>query len=159
LNRYTSEADFNKLAKEVTAILTPAVTATLPPAWNGVNTQKKAQEWIRKRLSEGEVLTVHLKKNENLIGFVFLFELGNKEQGVAYRFGYLLAEREWGKRLGTELIAGLVSTCKITGNVASVSGGVERNNLASIRVLEKIGFTISSQDEATEATIFYEYLF
>lgn len=159
LNRYTSEADFNKLAKEVIAILTPSVTVALPPEWSNVNTMEKAQDWIRNRLSEGEVLTVYLKENQNLIGFVFLFELGDKEQGVAYRFGYLLAEIEWGKGLGTELITGLVRTCKMFGNVASVSGGVERNNLASIRVLEKIGFVVSPQDVATEDTIFYEYLF
>ena len=67
---------------------------------------------------------------------MILFE---PESSGELRLGYMLDESVWGKGYATELISGFVSWCK-NHDIESVIGGVERNNLASRRVLEKSGF-------------------
>lgn len=156
---YSSKPGNVKLYNEIVGILSPAVTLSLPRGWSNIKTQEEAKTWIGIRMAESRVLTVSEKQNQHCIGFVFLYDMGSKEQKITYRFGYLLAESVWGKGLGTELIKGLVRACKEADNIASLSGGVERNNLASVRVLEKIGFSVSTLDAESEDTVFYEYQF
>lgn len=144
---------------QIPGILSPAVTETLPREWSTINTLDAAKSWMSNRIAESKVLMVSSKENGCCIGFIFLFQMENIEQLIAYRFGYLLAESVWGKGLGTELVSGLVNACAEAGNIESLSGGVENNNRASIRVLEKIGFSISTLDTESEDTTFYEYQF
>jgi len=85
--------------------------------------------------------------------------MDSKHNYYDLRFGYLLAEKVWGKGLGTELIEGLLNWCKKQGNIRSISGGVETDNIESIKVLEKTGFSVSTMDSPSEKTVFYEYRF
>jgi RimJ/RimL family protein N-acetyltransferase len=155
-----NDSRFNKsLFEQVVCILSPAVTKMLPDGWSKIATITHAKTWLEQRLQEGTVLRVVDKMNENLVGFVFLYAAETKELEKNYRFGYLLGESTWGKGLGTELILGLIEACKNTGNIKSLSGGVEQSNSASIRVLEKCGFVLSDEKASLEKTIFYEYSF
>ncbi len=69
------------------------------------------------------------------------------------RLGYLLAERAWGKGIASELIRGLVEWCRKSG-IASIVGGVERNNIASRRVLEKNGFVCDASTKNSPEQMF-----
>ncbi|EOD81766.1 hypothetical protein D515_01673 [Grimontia indica] len=50
------------------------------------------------------------------------------------------------------MLQGLVSWCQQSGKVATLSGGAEENNLASVRVLEKNGFV--RDGETIKDTVF-----
>jgi len=60
--------------------------------------------------------------------------------GIEVRLGYLLSEHAWGKGIAGELVSGFVTWCRRQANIVSIVGGVEQNNVASQRVLEKNGF-------------------
>ena len=131
-------------------ILSESVTQSLPPEWQGPYSTARADQWIDQRDKEGVTLLVINKESAKAIGLVILFE---PETSGEFRLGYMLAESAWGKGYASELIGGFVDWCK-NNAVQSVVGGVERNNIASRRVLEKNGFI-----EVTEAGGSGEQLF
>jgi len=143
--------------KKVIKILSPNITKALPDDWQNINTLDKAESWINQRKEESHFITIELLATSELIGFIFLYESSKENNYYNLRFGYLLAEEVWGEGLGTELIAGLVKCCESKGNIKSISGGVEKNNIASIKVLEKNRFSISKKEKSTKEMIFYEY--
>lgn len=124
------------LVEFVQQTMTEGVTHSLPPAWQGAYSTERAQQWIRERDEEGTTLLAVDKAQNEAIGLIILFE---SDKGRELRLGYMLNESSWGKGYASELIGGLVEWCRYNG-VKSVTGGVERNNIASRRVLEKSGF-------------------
>ncbi len=139
--------------------MTPKVTKALPAGWQNIKSILDAQQWIKERDDEGHFVTIQLLSTNEIFGFIFLYESDSKLNYYDLRFGYLLSEKVWGKGLGTELIQGLIKWCKEAGDIKSISGGVETDNVGSIRVLEKTGFTASTVDNSTEQVVFYEYQF
>ncbi|MES9926211.1 MAG: GNAT family N-acetyltransferase [Candidatus Thiodiazotropha endolucinida] len=131
------------LAAAVACMLTEPVTKSLPPGWQRSYTTERAKLWIEERDQEGTTLLVVERSERMAVGLVILFESSEEGSGGdELRLGYLLAEVAWGKGLATELLLGFVEWCK-QNKVASVVGGVERENVASQRVLEKAGFVCS----------------
>ena len=153
-----AESDLS-FARRVIQILSPEVTKALPEGWQNMSSVDDAQTWIREREKESHFLSVRLISENIVAGFIFLYESKAEDDLKKLRFGYLLSEEVWGQGLGTELIEGLVNWCKAEGNIKSISGGVETDNIGSIRVLEKAGFTISNEDTPKADVIFYEYRF
>ena len=134
----------------VQEVLSDSVTQSLPPEWQGSYSTARASQWIEQRDEEGVTLLVVNKESAKPIGLVILFESDTTGE---LRLGYMLAESAWGKGYASELIGGFVDWCK-NHAIQSVVGGVERNNIASRRVLEKNGFI-----EVTEAGGSDEQLF
>jgi len=154
------EVDSKKIfAEKVISILTPNVTKALPDGWQNISTIDGAQEWIKERNMESHFVTIQLLSTKEIVGFIFLYETESHHKFYELRFGYLLVEKVWGKGLATELIEGLLKWCKTEGDIKSISGGVETDNIGSIRVLEKTGFSASTLDNSTEQVVFYEYQF
>lgn len=146
-------------AAKVIHILTPRVTKSLPDGWQNILTLSDAQKWISERNLDSHFLTVKLSHSCEIIGFIFLYESDSENDHYNLRFGYLLSESTWGKGLGTELVKGLVQWCEREGNIESISGGVETDNIGSIKVMEKNGFTPSTIDKPSENVIFFERKF
>lgn len=146
-------------AKEVIEILTPNVTKSLPDGWQNVTNLAGAQDWIKERDQESHFITIQLLATEETIGFIFLYEANSEQNYYDLRFGYLLSEKVWGNGLGTELIRGLIKWCREEGDIKSISGGVEVDNIGSIKVLEKTGFSKATAGESKDDVIFYEYKF
>lgn len=133
---HPSEWNQVELKTVVINILTPKVTQSLPPEWQGAYTPERAKNWIEERDNECVILIVVDKSSFTAIGFVILFGSAN---GKDLRLGYLLKESAWGKGYASELIQGFVEWSE-RNNILSITGGVEVDNIASIRVLEKNGF-------------------
>ncbi len=148
-----------KFARIVIEILTPNVTKSLPDGWQNISTIEHAQKWIDARNDESHFATIQLVSTNEIVGFIFLYESGTENKYFDLRFGYLLSEKIWGKGLGTELLEGLINWCQAEGDIKSISGGVETENIGSIKVLEKTGFSPSALDNPTEGLVFYEYRF
>ena len=130
----------------VAGMLTPAVTRSLPPGWGGPYDEARAHRWIADRDAEGSTLLV--SEGRGPVGLVLLHE-ASVPAGVVVRVGYLLAEHAWGRGLGGELVEGLVRWCREQASVRSIIGGVAPDNTASIRVLERNGFTATTADHAS----------
>jgi predicted acetyltransferase len=137
---YASTINDNTLLyQSVVSILIPEVTKALPPGWQDIDTTEKANDWIE----------------NSLVGFLILNgEPASNPDLIDVHLGYLLSRQTWGKGIGSELIKGLVSWCEATENISSISGGVEVDNIASIRVLEKNGFTPTSSTPSAEGMTF-----
>ncbi|WP_166627762.1 GNAT family N-acetyltransferase [Tenacibaculum caenipelagi] len=143
----------------VTKILTPNVTKSLPKGWQNINTLSTAKKWVKERNKESVFLIVKTKDTSEMIGFIFLFPIYLENNLIDIRFGYLLSESFWKKGLGTELIKGLVYKCQNSGNIKSISGGIERDNIGSIRVMQKCGFQPLNTYEKDNTVFFYQYSF
>jgi len=137
LKNYTTES--------VLKIMTPNVTKVLPDGWQNLDTVDKAENWIIERKKDGNFYSITLKETNKIIGFMFLYENNEIKESEELRLGYLLAESIWGKGIGSELIKGLVKYCNDSKIIESISGGVEKDNVGSIKVLEKNGFYKSNE--------------
>ncbi|MES9961865.1 MAG: GNAT family N-acetyltransferase [Sedimenticola sp.] len=120
-------------------ILTPAVTESLPPAWQGRYSIDRARDWIKERDAEGVTLLVVEKSSTIPLGVVIIFDMSSSPDVAELRLGYVLSESAWGRGVGSELVQGLVSFCR-NQPVLSITGGVAKDNYASKRILEKSGF-------------------
>ena len=159
-NYASTISDENDFAESIISILTPEVTKALPKGWQGIDTFEKANEWIKARNEDSEVFTIQYAPENLVVGFLFLNgEYSSDPNLINLRLGYLFSEEVWGKGLGSELIKGLVEWCEKARNISSISGGVEINNKASVRVLEKNGFSILPSEEPQENMIFLERKF
>lgn len=146
-------------AKKIIKILTPAVTKSLPEAWQNINSLAKADNWRSERTNECELLAVNLNFTNELVGFIFLYDFEDDKGRFDVRFGYLLAERIWGNGLGSELIRELIAWCEKNEKIKSLSGAVEKENKASIKVLENNGFSQAVLSTSSDKVIFYKKKF
>lgn len=142
-----SNADIKSMSKEekllftrtVLNMLTPEVTKTLPDGWQNVDSLSAAAGWIEARSEESCFLKVDLLSDSKTIGLIFLHE-SSENCYIKLHLGYLLSGNVWGQGYATELISGLTEWCRKRGDISSLTGGVEKSNTASIKVLEKSGF-------------------
>ncbi len=144
-------AKCRNLAQAVIKIITPKVARSLPDGWQNIDNLDKANQWLSARDSEGECLTIELNDDSSIIGFLFLYESPEPNNNIDLKLGYLLSEYVWGNGIGSELIKGLVDCCGNKPEIKSISGGVEIENVGSIKVLEKNGFKpIQSRHQSTD---------
>jgi RimJ/RimL family protein N-acetyltransferase len=152
--------DKDALFNKVISTLTPEVTKALPPGWQDISTIEKANDWVEARLQESALFSIQLTPDNSLVGFLILNgEASSKPDLIDVHLGYLLSKETWGKGLGSELIKGLVSWSESVGSISSIFGGVETDNIASIKVLEKNGFTPASSEQVIEGMVFLERKF
>lgn len=158
-SRITDSLTERRFAEEVISILTKPVTKSLPDGWQGIDDINKAISWINNRDEESEFLTVQQLSSLDVVGFLFLYESTDSGSGIDLRLGYLLSESAWGKGFGTELIKGLVEWCEKQNDIKSISGGVETENVGSIKVLEKNGFKVVQSNSNQGDVVFLERCF
>jgi ribosomal-protein-alanine N-acetyltransferase len=141
------------------SILTPKVTAALPPDWQGEYSKERSQQWLDARDRESTNLLVVERETLAPLGLLLLFEVpAAAKDRVDVRLGYLMAQTSWGKGFGSELIQGFVQWCRGQA-IASIEGGVARDNPASRRVLEKSGFDLIGTDDDSQDELFYRLQF
>jgi RimJ/RimL family protein N-acetyltransferase len=146
-----------EFAKVVIEILSKKVTKSLPEGWQGISSIEQAKDWINQRSEESAFLIVKSKPAMDVIGFLFLYKGHQPAEIIDLRIGYLLSESVWGYGLGSELIGGLVDWCNIQTDIGSISGGVEKDNVGSIKVLEKNGFVVVESDNQDKSMVFMEF--
>jgi len=132
-------------------ILTPSVVGSLPPYFQNVNSISSAREWLKQIVSDGRLFVVKLVGESKAIGFVFL----STENSGDTHIGYLLAESYWGKGYATEILKGVIDFIKSEDQVTRLIAGVATDNVASIKLLQKLDFIHSSTED--NGTMFYEY--
>jgi ribosomal-protein-alanine N-acetyltransferase len=135
----------------VVSLLTPAVTRPLPPAWQGSYSLDRVEKWITERDEDGPTLLVVERARGRPVG-LFILHVAEAELPGSFdlRLGYMLAEDAWRKGFGAEMMAGFVDSCRAHPQISSVLAGVEADNLASVRILERNGFERVSADETAD---------
>jgi RimJ/RimL family protein N-acetyltransferase len=141
---------------KVLTLLTPAVTSSLPGEWQNIKSDDQASSWWQQRIEECCLLSIHLKSNNEIIGFVFLYDDEVKQTQLELHIGYLLGESYWAKGYGSELIRGLVNWASVDKHIYSLIGGVEVSNIGSIKVMERNGFSRSKLNSPDKNVIFLE---
>ncbi|MCM3587442.1 GNAT family N-acetyltransferase [Mesobacillus maritimus] len=101
--------------------------------------------------NEWEGIIVH-KQDQRIIGDMG-FKGGPNEDGVI-DLGYSIVPSYQGKGYATEMGKAMVEWGRSNSAVQKVIATCHPENLASIRVLEKIGFHVTKQ---TEESIYWEY--
>lgn len=140
---HAAASDGVDLPTVVADLLTPAVTAALPDGWQGRFSTERARSWIAERDAEGITLLARARDGGDAVGLVILFESAAEDgsDGVDVRLGYLLGESWWGRGIAGEILDAFVAWCRAASPVRRIVAGVEDDNAASIRVLERAGFT------------------
>ena len=141
------------LEAELVEILTPDVVRHLPVPLQLAGSDNAITEWTSARAEEGTVFLVTVSTTEELSGLMLLAMMSEPSEAKQCHVGYLLAERAWGKGYATELVTGLVEAMKSEAPV-TLLGGVDTENPASARVLEKAGFRPNAQLSDDGTSIF-----
>ena len=146
------ETDLVSIVEE---ILVPEVTKTFPPMLQGKYDRERTKAWMKDRDSESKTLLAVEKETKKPIGLVNFFSVGDKSGGIDLRLGYLVSKVMWNNGLATELVDGFVHRCK-ENDISTVLAGVDSDNIASIRVLEKNNFLTETTD-ANSRRLLFEY--
>ena len=94
------------------------------------------------------VLAVELKETGELIGDTGINEVEGKPGEV--EIGYSICQKYSGNGYATELVAGMCKFVRSAFGFRVLYGRVMRGNDASVRVLEKNGFTFVSEEFGAE---------
>ena len=129
------------LETDLAAILTSDVLAHLPPTLQLDKDGGGIPSWVDARAREGDVLLLLMRESNHLVGLMILASASDADDIPTVHIGYLLATSTWGQGIATELVEGFVAGMERYRPVRLI-GGVDQENLASARVLEKAGFMI-----------------
>ena len=128
------------LVDELKSILSPAVLRHLPEPLQLADGQDAIDDWIAARAAESDVLTIRDLATSELLGLLILAEFPEPNAPTTVHLGYLFSESAWGKGYATELLSGLIDWLRGKDQSVQLLGGVEKENVASARVLQKNGF-------------------
>ncbi|WP_237158866.1 GNAT family N-acetyltransferase [Shewanella khirikhana] len=141
------------LSEALPAILTPEVCLHLPPNFSDIGSAAKARALLDEMLSQSQVTAIFVnlddKQDANpLAGLIFMhIDAQESASGASEaHLGYLLAERFWGGGIASECLSAFVAEVTKSAPVNTLVAGVEVGNLASIRLLEKLGFRLQASD-------------
>ncbi len=112
---------------------------------------EEAKKYVEnKKLLKGDILTfrkgVELEKTKELIGSV-MYRF-NEDRKNECEIGYSIGRRFWGQGLGKEIVNTLLKTIEEQQSIDTVVAWSNKENIASIKILEKIGFIRIEQDES-----------
>lgn len=149
--RRFEETDFKSLTSMMTDAETMHYTGFRKP-----QPIEKIRELLAKWHSEGTSslgvwAVVHID-SKDFIGWSML----KMTDSDFPELGYMLSKEKWGMGYATELAAAILDHAFSNLKVAKVSAITSPDNLASIRVLEKIGMCISDENKPGSESLRYE---
>ena len=97
----------------------------------------------KKILADDKVVARTIVSQAQVAGNVVCFQQSGK-----WFVGYWLGRRFWGQGIATQALAGFVASVA----ARPLHAYVAKNNVASIRVLEKCGFAVSGESRAAAPT-------
>lgn len=145
-----SLSERSALHQRIPQILTPAVVENLPPYFHGIDSCHLAQQWLEHMLAESRLFLVS-SDDGTLMGLLFAYVDNDNDAHI----GYLLAQEFWGKGFASELLQGFISEVSNSENWSKLIGGVDQTNIASAKLLKKLGFVERPAED--NGVIFFEY--
>lgn len=126
-----------KLEADLLVMLSEPVLRHLPERVQLDDGPDAIKTWIADRDASAAMFLI--QDSAGLVGLMFLFRPADAPKTEPLHLGYLFGETSWGKGYASEMVIGLVEALS-DGPVMTLQGGVDVNNPASARVLEKAGF-------------------
>jgi RimJ/RimL family protein N-acetyltransferase len=128
-----------ELEKALITLLTPPITRRLPLSMQFPVDDGTVSEWIADRTRESWTMCICLRETREIIGLIFVMPPASSVANDGLTIGYFLGEAYWGRGFATEAIQGLIERAP-GDKITTWRATVDRDNLASARVLEKAGF-------------------
>lgn len=110
---------------------------------------KETKAFIQKRFTYDEPVgfaPIFEKETSAMVGFGGILRFKYYAQENHYEIGYILGKAHWGKGYATEIAEGQIDKIKELFPTASIFATVHPDNLASHRVLEKLGMVRIEKD-------------
>ncbi len=123
-------------------------------------TQEEARSWLNVTAKNYSARGYGMfalvdRKSDDVAGFIGLVHPGGQTQPeVKYAF----SKPYWGRGLATEVVQALIDHANVHLNLTMIVATVAPENIASQRVLEKVGFNFVStrKDEHGSSEFYYE---
>ncbi|MGO1752589.1 MAG: GNAT family N-acetyltransferase [Psychroflexus sp.] len=96
------------------------------------------------------------KINNELIG-TFLIEY-NTESPNECEIGFSIGKDYWNKAYGSEILNSILEELRISQQFQKIKAWCVKENQASVKILNKAGFTITNQDKYPKSYLFLKYL-
>jgi [ribosomal protein S5]-alanine N-acetyltransferase len=121
-------------------------------------TIEETQAWINRMSAHHELhgfgfWAVVEKKSSQLIGSCGMGY--QRDGGLPIEFGYTLARSQWGRGFATEAAAACLRYAFESLRLPELSASVDSRNVASQRVLEKIGFAFQREEQLADGVDFW----
>ena len=110
-----------------------------PPPWKDIEQTQMKIAWFKGMYDnrDGVIWGIFLKETRDLIGHINYYIVRQYLGNV----GYHLADDQWGRGYATEALRGALKFLYAIPDMHRTQATVHKDHPASIRVLEKVGFT------------------
>lgn len=120
-----------------------------------------ATAWLDRVKGQREVKTaeqyvIELKATQQFIGTCLVFNFDERDQSAT--IGYVLHPDFWGQGLMLDAIGAFVTNLSFALPIHKLKAVVEEPNLASARLLEKLGFGRAHQETTEEGLALHTWL-
>ncbi len=126
-----------------------------PTGFRGIKTQTQVEELLDKWIVAPEVWAAIESETSQFIGWFML----KRTNFVLPELGFMLPQAQWGRGYATELGEVLLDYAKNVLRVGGVAARVDTDNLASHRVLLKLGMKKVSRPAELKDGDYYEIRF
>jgi ribosomal-protein-alanine N-acetyltransferase len=126
----------------------PNVTRMLAARFPSPYTERHAKAWIDLCHLEAEPVNFAITEHDNLIGGIGLTVQRGARRRAA-EVGFWVAEGHWGKGIATEALKAFTDYAFSRFDLIRLFAYVFEGNVASTRVLKKIGFTYEGTLESS----------
>ena len=153
-NRLTLEPQVAAHAEEMFGVLGD------PAIYEYENEPPASLEWLRQRYTKLEsrrspggkeqwLNWVIRLPSSGLIGYVQATVFDNSNAAIAY----VLSSTFWGQGFATEAVDAMIGELVAHYSVQSLSAVLKRENLRSLRLLERLGFKLASAEQHQQAQV------
>ena len=125
------------------SMLTPEVLAHLPPTFATKTSDTDLSKWITHRRQEATTYAITRPPHPSPIGLLFVHN-----DTANLHIGYLIAPHAQRRGYASELLHGLITAATTQAPITLIAG-VDPSNTASVKLLQKSGFTRTRPDPDT----------
>ncbi|CAM4002036.1 GNAT family N-acetyltransferase [Pseudoalteromonas byunsanensis] len=142
----------DEFAKKIQHVLQPQTCVSLPKSWQNINTLEDTHRWLHLQLAQAQLYTISNRQTSDLLGVAVLHEHSDE----AY-IGYVIANEYWGQGFASEALQTLIACYKEQTTIKTLVAGVDKDNIGSIKVLTKSGFTQVHCEHNDSNTLHYTF--
>lgn len=146
-----SELERKQLLLSIVSLLSPKVVENLPPYFHNILSIEDADAWLNRMLSESSLFVLESMESTCVIGLLFV---SNSHDGQNH-IGYLLAPQYWGQGFASEMLDAFLAFAKGKQDWHTLVAGVDLANVASLKLLSKLGFIQGTDNKGN--VVFFEY--
>ena len=119
------------------------------------NNWDDAENWLnmihqRRQEKEAQLFALRNKETDTLVGTSLVFNADKTNQDL--NFGYVIEQTNWGQGYASEAVKGISDALLRRSEIPVLNATIQEGNVASMKVLLKIGFREISKDIEEDGT-------